>query len=167
MIANIENLKYGSLLFIRSNTFISWLIRQGLRFKYSHVAIYIGNGKIVESDWGGVVSTDISKYLSNEAVTGEVINIKPKLIDTATFISSVENEIGEPYDFTLFIGNVLSRIFKRPRNEKGLFDHSKFWICSELAAYGLEKGGLQLDLPVSQITPKDLYSAIKRRNSNG
>ena len=157
MIINPEDLRVGSLVFVRSNTMLSKAIRYFLDFDYSHVAYYIGMGKLIEADIGGVQINPVARYVDNDFYMVEVINMpltQEQLAHMTTFIMA---KLHEEYDYTLFLGDIISRLMHRARVRSGLFNRAAAWICSELIAAGLEEVGSPLSLPASQVTPKDLY----------
>jgi len=62
----LDDLEVGDILFSNSDTFTSKKIRKRTNSKYSHVAIYLGDGKITHSTKKGV-STESLDSLINES----------------------------------------------------------------------------------------------------
>lgn len=162
MMHNASDLKMGSVLFVREHTLLSWLIRKVLRFEFSHVAVYVGMGKILESDIGGVQINPISRYVDNSSVYVEVLDPPLNESQRAQMITFMLARFHDDYDYSLLFGNLLSRIAHRTRVKVGLFNKADAWICSELVAAGLKEVGMSFDLPISQVTPKDLYAKLSK-----
>lgn len=165
MLLNGAYLRPGSILFIRSDTWISKLIRRFLGgFEYSHVAYYMGIGLILESDWGGVQINPISRYLDNPKFCGEVVNpaLEPEQVDKLT--KSMLEHLKDEYDYSLLFGNALAKLSLRCNKSWvfHLFDHADGWICSELIAFGLLQLGVRLPAPPREIDPKDLYDLLQK-----
>ena len=162
MIINPVALQRGSILFIRSHEVISSAIRRVLHCQYSHVAIYMGDGKVIEADWKGVIRNPYSRYVNNPDYTVEILN--PGLTDEQMdiFLRFVTSKIGDGYDYSLFLGNFLSRIFHRSRRVMGLWNVENNWICTELVSSGMEEAGILFIFPTSQVTPEDLEIKLRR-----
>lgn len=164
MIIGIDNLQLGSIIFVRSNSWLSTMIRYVLGSKYSHVAAYAGIDAVIEADWDGVRVNSLSaKYMDNPNYTLEIVNPPLTKEQLRVFLDFVGTKLGDHYDFWLFGGGIISRIFHRSRRLAGLYNRERDWVCSELIAAGLEKAGMSFPYPVSQMTPKDLHAALYRR----
>ena len=150
--------KPGDLLFVRGTSLISKAIMFFLGSKFSHVAIFIEPGLIIESDWLGVVVSKSEKYAGKEWYC-EVVSENFSGGQRLSMVSWLKSKIGDEYDYPLFAGSFFGRIINRARNKKGLWDNSKKWICSELAAGAFQVAGWKFKTPISQISPKELYYA--------
>ena len=164
MFKNIENLTRGSLIFVRKDySPTSWFIRKLTAFKYSHVMLYLGVGKIIEADIGGVQINDFTNYLQNPAFFGEVVANPLNGEAVNVMIKATLKHLEEKYDYTLLFGGALTKIILQCNKHWfwRLIDHAKSWVCSELIAHGLIEGGFN-KLKDDDISPRDLYFAIKR-----
>ncbi|MHA1329936.1 MAG: YiiX/YebB-like N1pC/P60 family cysteine hydrolase [Candidatus Hodarchaeales archaeon] len=149
-------LRKGDLICVEGNTLISKLIRFFDRAKYTHVAIYIGDGLVIESDWGGVQTNPLlEKYqkLSWDAFRPKCLyKTKDKAIDFA-----LEQE-GKGYDYHGLIGALLKGLFLT-----NMLDHkNRFW-CSELVADAYIEAGYPLtkDLNSWDVSPQDLADSYR------
>jgi len=130
MIFNLQELKQGSLIFLRYRcSFTSWLISRFLGFKYSKLVVFMGDNKVLEPCWFGFKScyVPLQKYLNNDMVEGEVITL-----------------FHEPEDTKLFT----DRIKKVSRK-------LRFVEAIQKALFGLE-----IDIPKKKITIRDIYRKI-------
>src|SRR3972149_8342947 len=60
-------MRIGDVLLFKGRHIYSRMIQIATRSPYSHAACYIGDGYIVESDWGGVHIVDLlNKYKNTE-----------------------------------------------------------------------------------------------------
>ena len=161
MITCPQNLRRGAVLFIKSDTPVSALIRLCGRQMFSHVAPYLGNGRLIESAIGGVQINLVSTYLNNPVYSIEMRI--PRVSDTQLdgLCRTAETHFRQRYDYALLFGDLLSRLIHRSRKYLGLFNHGDAWICSELIANGLEVAGVNIGLPPSQVTPDDLYQLLE------
>jgi uncharacterized protein YycO len=164
-IINIDHIQVGATLFVGGYTPTSWAIRKWQGYKYSHVAMYIGNGKIVEADVGGVQVNSVCQYIDSMFYYGEVV--VPRRLSESALAHAVVVVLGrvkDGYDYPLMLGNVISRLWHRSRKKLGLYDIRNAWLCSELLAYGYQEAGLSLgSLTPNQVTPKNLYPILKER----
>lgn len=155
---NLENLKPGSLVFTTGiYSPLSFGIRKFLDFKYSHVAIYVGCGEIIESDWGGIVISPLEKYFENRWYRSEIVDTNLSLEQFERLSLFAKGKLQEDYDYTVLAGYICSKIFKRSRQMKALWNTTTGWTCSEFAASCYSHVGVAFGLPLAQITPKDLY----------
>lgn len=109
----------------KGTSFVSKCIRFVTRSEYSHAAIILRDGSVVEA-WQPVVRRVAS--LSEQHTPGtevEVFNFRDPLTDAEEDAAEkfLLGELGTPYDYK----SVLRFITRRPGN---LDDH---WFCSELA----------------------------------
>jgi uncharacterized protein YycO len=162
VITGLADIRIGAALFTGGYTPTSWAIRKYLGFKYSHVAMYIGKGNIIEADVGGVQINPMSNYVDNCLYYGEVIVPKLPEMELSHAVVMVMGRLGDKYDYKLATGNVLSRLFHQSRKKLGIYDARNAWMCSELMAYGYSEAGVSLKgLHPNQVTPKDLYRIFK------
>lgn len=127
------------LIFARSNTIGSWLIRLLTFSKWSHVAAIMPNGLVIEATWPeGVRRISMEALLSSYPHT-EVreINISPVGIDW------LERQVGKRYDVTALF-TFLNPWRKWRQDDK--------WFCSELIAQAC--GVFQ---EASRVSPQMLY----------
>ena len=133
------------LLAYRGRSWISKAIRWQTRSKYSHIAIELNDGSVVEA-WhvGGVShSKDFKeKHTKGTPVDAFAIKMPFDVVEAEAFLLS---QVGKKYDF----GSILRFMSRRdePKDNK--------WFCSELAVEALKEGRLALleRIPASHISP--------------
>lgn len=135
------------ILAYRGKSVISRLIQLQTRSVYSHIAIELDNGSVIEA-WakGGVT---ISDSYSTQHTPGTVVDVFK--INTTYAPDNVHDflmdQIGKEYDFISIMRFLFRR--KAPINGK--------WFCSELCAAAFRAGSLVLqDLPESYLSPRDI-----------
>lgn len=172
----------GDLLLVRTNHFVSRLIRFGQRgygkeaASWNHVAIYIGNGEIVEALTKGVVRGYASKYPSSDV---RVINTISKtyggevpfhdterlgMIDNvlrANAANFAVSCIGEKYGY-LTIFAIACKVLTKGKIDFNLQGTS---ICSGLAARSLERMGYNFQpYDPAELTPAYLDIVLNNYN---
>lgn len=160
MIQNMDKIGLGSLIFVGSNVSpLSLLIRLFMGgSKYSHVAVYIGMGKIIEADFGGVQCNSITRYTGSSIYYGEAVQTGLSDEKLATFVCECAAHLKENYDYGLNFWSVIAKIFRLSREKAAPWNTLTAWRCSELVAHALEKVGVELKIPSCQVTPKDLFT---------
>lgn len=171
-------LKPGDLLLVRTNHFVSKLIRFGQRgygkdaAQWNHVAIYIGNGEIVEALTSGIVRGYASKYPSSDVRAlvskAKVADAKVVLLGDNTW-EILENAmranaaafaiscVGEKYGFL----TIVAVAFKVLTKGKIDFNIQGTNICSGLAARSLERLGFNFNpYDPAELTPAYLDTVL-------
>lgn len=139
-------LKPGDLVFVWGTGITSWAIEE-ITHGPSHVAIYIGNGKLIEAQgFTKVRIIDLSFY--DDCIT-KVIRFEDLAVDKGILWLTNE-ELGREYDyrdiFILFVQCVFR--IKIPWHE------GKRVLCSRLARDFLFRCGLLI--PDKNMTPRDV-----------
>ena len=137
------------ILFCRSNTFASWLIRKLTWSDWSHCVILEPDGvHTIEARWPEVrVATLTDVLLEYEVV--EIVAMP--IANPQAAVSWAWNQVGKPYDWMALFGFIF-----RP---KGDWTDPGKWFCAELVAMAWAHGGSPLvkaDL-VSRVTPGMLW----------
>jgi uncharacterized protein YycO len=143
----------GDLLLIRTDHFVSKLIRFGQRgygkdaAQWNHVAICVGGGKIVEALTSGVVLSSASKYpavdvlaVSTRSWQQEGKGVMFDFADAAmraNACSFARSCVGERYGWPT-IAAIAVKVLTRGKVDFGVEGTS---ICSGLAARALERLG--------------------------
>lgn len=170
MLHGAEKIQPGALIFVTARDgLISALIRWQLGFRYSHVAYYMGVGKILEADFGGVQINDISRYLDNPDYAGEVIANPLSADRVQVMANAMLSHLEARYDYSLLLGHALTHITLRCNKNPllRLFDQAKGWICSELIAEGLRQAGVVLPKEPAAMTPKDIHNLLTKELPHG
>mgnify|MGYP000863110273 FL=1 len=135
------------VMYSRSNTIGSWLIRLCTFSKWSHVAVLIDEFSIIDSTakYGGVKIT--SKEVFKSTYEFEVYDIE--LPDEEAAISFLFSQIGKKYDWTSIFGMIFQRNWQEDDR----------WFCSELLEAACVKGGKQrFRDEVYRITPHQSWA---------
>jgi uncharacterized protein YycO len=168
----------GDILLVRTNHFVSKLIRFGQRgygksaAQWNHVAIYIGNGEIVEALTTGITRGFASKYPSSDV---RVISPIPKIygahvpfhdtermsiIDNALRANAAnfaESCVGEKYGFLTILAIAIKTLTKGKID----FNLQGTNICSGLAARSLERMGYNFNpYDPAELTPAYLDTVL-------
>jgi uncharacterized protein YycO len=140
--------KPGDILMVRTNHFVSRLIRFGQRgygkpaSEFNHCGVCIGNFEIVEALTGGVVRSPISKYPTSDVRVLSPLksSLRPTAYDEllrANAASFAQRRVGDRYGWATILCIALKVLFKGRWN----FSVSGTEICSGLAAQALERLG--------------------------
>src|SRR6056297_1444014 len=121
----------GDLIFEKGKGPIDLLVRLRTWSKYSHVAMYLGNGKIIESHWfGGVRIRDFDDAITYDYDVYEFpytnAKIKAEIADNTCIYE------GYKYDKLQILGFA----FKGWLLGKNILNSPQMIICSELMVKG-------------------------------
>jgi len=144
-------MKKGDLINIRGTSPMSRLIRLLTRSAYSHSACYVGDKKIVESDWGGVQI----KILPDRTLYDIYRHIDATEEQLETAVKWMLSQVGAKYDFMGLLWIGMNRLRTRKRNR--VINEKKFW-CSELIADGYLNAKIKLNVNFDtfKVCPEDL-----------
>jgi len=163
---NFDKIKRGDLIFVRTSNFSGKIIRFVTNSEINHVAIYLGAGKVIESQLNhGVRYYDLKNYAENSKYVvyyGSLKNIPSKQIESA--IKNAENLLNSPYDLLGQIGVLFKIIIMRlglgwlvKFYGRNITQNDKAYWCSELVASCFEKVGIRLtQVDQRYATPEDL-----------
>lgn len=136
----LQALKPGDVLVMTSmkQDAIGQAIRWWTSGEYSHVAVYVGGGFIIESTWDGVRKVHWTK--SGYPGVYKVVAMRHKSynkIDMDKVIQFCEDKVGMKYDygFMLFaaISVALGWVGISTRKYRNWFDLKRNFVCTELA----------------------------------
>jgi uncharacterized protein YycO len=161
-------LRYGDIIMVRTNHFMSKLIRFGQRdygpeaSRWNHCAVYIGNFEIVEALTSGVVRSPLNKYPTTDT---RVLNplkssLRPNACDEllrANAVSFALSCIGEKYGF-LTIFAIACKVLTKGKIDFNLQGTS---ICSGLSARACERYGFNFNpFDPAELTPAYLDTVL-------
>ena len=125
----------GAVL-IRAVTWSSW----------SHVALVLDNGNVIEATYPKVREVPLEIILHNHKkwVIVDIPTDDDKLIE-----EYARSQVGKPYDITALLGILVHR----------QWTDEDSWFCSELVANSFTKGGFSLfrEETIHRITPQNLW----------
>ena len=136
------------VLFCRSKTISSWLIRQFTWSDYSHVAILEPDGDhVIEARWPEVRMCHLADVISDNHV---VTAVDIPCADPQSAILWAWNQVGKPYDLLALFAFLFHR--------RNWISEGK-WFCSELVAVAWAHGKSPLFQPdsVTRVTPGMLW----------
>lgn len=138
--------------FSKSGSIISKLIRWFTWGKWSHVAVRMPEGDMIEArEFLGVVRRNV-KYEDVQQVVLEVTEEQAKV-----FHDVLRSQVGKPYDWLAILGFLFRRDWQR----------DDYWICSELVAWALIKAGVNVILRKRwRVDPTELYYGLLNRGAN-
>ena len=154
--AEVDDLMPGDLLFARDDNPLSFFTQQ-LGFYWTHMAVYVGDGKMVEvKPSTGVVLVDTSSW--DNKIDTETVHIKGLTASNREgIVNFVSAQIGKGYNFAAFV-NVLDD----PCYPRNTSIDSPNWYCSEIAWAAYLSQGINLDNNDSMCTvsPQAIYDRL-------
>jgi hypothetical protein len=156
------------LLFARSRTLISWLIRLDTWSPWSHVAMLTPDGTVIEARFPGLKALLAKLFLRRPAPGVREVALADFIADNGVIqpvvfpvkdvdagMAWARTQVGCEYDWSGLFGFIVHR----------LWAHTKEWWCSELATMVLEKAFTPYLDPsaVNRATPQDLWQLAARR----
>lgn len=160
MVLNKEEIKYifnpGMLLpgdILLMNTYEENL-RDKMKCKYEHAALYLGDAYVVEANGLYVTTTHIYSYAFKEASHACVLRLKKySMINLESIARSAREQLGRKYINTLQFKSV------RPNKESDIKDNSNRSFCSRLVAQSYEREGINLLPNADYCEPDDFLNA--------
>ncbi len=135
------------ILLFQGKSLISWAIRWQTRSKYSHVAIQLDDGSVIEA-WhkGGVRHVPSISTLHKKGTSVDIYSIQKPFVSSAAETWLLK-QVGKKYDY-----GAVARFISR-RNERA----DDKWFCSELGVTAVDKGGcILLNGIASHLSPRDV-----------
>lgn len=131
--------------------------------KYSHVGIYLGNGKTVEAEAGkqGAIIGNISTYMDGRPLLFSTkLNVDD--VTLAKVVTIAKSLVGTRYSFVDYLAIAVKRLHLPIPFVKNYVSSSKRMICSQLVAYVYMKAGHPLFGTewTGDVTPKDIARVI-------
>ena len=157
-------IKAGNLIFVRDETFLSWIIRTITKSYYNHIAILISETEVLEALPNGVFITPLSSYEDREF--SHKLEYRIFEVDGMTkeqvykVIEFSKKEVGKKYDFLQLVSIYFFYLFGIPKKYEPI-DVTEAWICSELVAEAFEYAGIKFsnDINSDNMTPKDILNS--------
>lgn len=139
------------ILAYRGKSWVSKAIRWQTRSKYSHIAIELDNGSVIEA-WhiGGVAHNKNFKVAHTPGTLVDVFGIIGDFDEVAASVFLLD-QVGKKYDF----GSIVRFMTRRTE------PHDDKWFCSELAMEALHAGGVDIlkRIPASHVSPGQLVTS--------
>jgi hypothetical protein len=162
-------MKRGTIAFSSCNMLVSRIIRWLTGGKFSHVFIVldgtpdptVGDFKVLEASWDGVVITSISKFRKGYTVELATLDkIESSKIDLA--ITACTLMLGKPYGFGQMFAMIPAVIARRLgyKWKNAVVDGL---VCSELVSkyIGFLMNNAFFLKKEDEVTPEDIYEYVK------
>lgn len=135
----------AKIIFSRRHHPGSVALRTVMWSPWSHCGVIDGEEVIQAMAGAGVVVTPLAEFKAH-ASEWAVIDIHP--VNDSVMLVAARAQVGKDYDYLGVVGIGLHRTWHEP----------DAWFCSELVAYALMCGGLNLfRLDADRITPQHLW----------
>ena len=155
----MTELKKGDVILVQGRGPISSIIRYFTGNSYTHSACYIGDWKIIESDWDGVWENTLDKYIDDVYHVYRHPTASKEQLNHA--VEWMKMRQGAKYDYLGILGIALAIMGKKKINK--LDNTDRYW-CSELVADGF----LHADIPLYvhpktyRVSPGDLSKNLEQ-----
>lgn len=123
VLENYDDLEVGDLIFVRGDTIISKIINRVDKGEFSHLAIYVGNGKVLEAQ--RFTKTRITDYYFKNIHVYKM-NLSPD--QKCNLLHLVPKFVGIRYDYLQVFQIAMKKLF----NVKPKPNNRDNFICSEL-----------------------------------
>lgn len=139
-------MEVGDIILVSGQSFISKLVQKITRSKWSHVALYIGGGYVLEINWNikaHIVPNLYPKEGEECLVLRNKIPLTKEQQDMIISRGCAYNQTGNRYDFLLLAGLFLKTLFPNWKVLSKLNDKNSF-VCTELTDQVLKEAGIDL-----------------------
>ncbi|MFC5271396.1 YiiX/YebB-like N1pC/P60 family cysteine hydrolase [Adhaeribacter terreus] len=149
----IDKLKVGDIILIRSNSRISEMVRRLTNSQYSHAILYVGVSSMIDSDGYGVQSNNIQRLLIDDPENAVVLRLKRRgtvqeMFNVETF---ARQKIGTEYSTEeAKIAAVTKDIEAKNPNRQ---------FCTRFVAQAYDNAGFKLVQNPDYCTPEDLLNS--------
>jgi len=173
-----NDLSVSDILLSTGSAGVSAAIRAGSGSRFSHTALYVGNGEIIEAIGQGVVRQPLARAMSDDTLVSVYRRIRMSTAQANMVVRYAAMQIGKPYDsagaagagatsfgrggfITLFVSSIIpivgygliaADINNRLNPEASFF-------CSELVALAFDHANVSLGSGAASTTPGDISSA--------
>jgi len=139
-----EKVKKGDIIATKTENWIGRIIRWVTSSNYNHIAIYIGDGKIIESQDGyGVRLHSVEQYLDHSSIEVFIFRSRRLSEKKADKMIEISKEfINEKYDLWGLIGILTKYLVKKVHLQDWItfwgenkIAHPRYFWCSEFVAH--------------------------------
>lgn len=138
-------MRIGDIIVVSGESFISRLIQRVVGSKWTHVALYVGGGYVLQIDWNSKASIVLNPYANHDydfALVRTRVPITEKQQKQIVHSATSYDKTGNKYDFLLLIGLFLKAKF--PKWKALHFNGKNTFICTELVYEVLKEAGIDL-----------------------
>jgi len=169
----LKTIKPGDLVFTRGESPIGKIIRWATESNLNHVAMYIGNGLLIEETLGFNVRILPIEVYANDKDTEIYLGRVKEPFDVDHLINYAKEFYGSRYDLIGLFGILAKCIVKKTGLEKLI----TFWGKNKIAGIGMwcsEYMGVVFisvnikfaDMDTSYLSPADIYNSEKVNHIN-
>lgn len=173
-----SDLQIADILLSTGSATVSRVIRGATGSNYSHAAIYIGNGNIIEAVGDGVQLKSLKRAMTDDSLVSVYRHSNLSSGQGQKAVAYARLQVGKPYDsagaagggltsgrgivIAVFLGPLLAGIgfaadIRNRNNPEAAF------YCSELVALSFAHAGVSLGSGAASTTPEDIK---KSRQTN-
>lgn len=149
----------------------SVVIRGATASRYSHAALYLGDGQIVEAIGHGVTRQGIRDAMGDDTLVSVYRRLRMSLEQGQQVVRYARRQVGKDYDYSgalgggitspsgIVIGVFLSPIVAVGGIAADLYNRANpeaSFYCSELVALAFESAGVSLGSGAASTTPADI-----------
>ena len=163
---NWQDLEEGDIVLTSERRFVSWVIRKFTRCNYSHAAVYVGNGSLLESTKRYSFSINIQRLAFEEPNMVAVLRLNNGLSAPAkhALVNFMREKVGALYSVPRAVSSVLGNAGRWVRNMLGaglprFLTGSQY--CSHYVAEGYATIGIELTDKGVNCSPGDLFRSNK------
>lgn len=143
-----------NLIFTRSWSPLSAIIRLATWSTWSHVGVLLGDRVLDSTIRHGVAMRDMDSFMAGISAH-RVVDVETE--NPLGVINALRSQIGKPYDLTGVLGMSLRRNWQEDDR----------WFCSELVAWAFKQSGQPLfrNESMYRITPQHLWMLPEMSNA--
>ncbi len=148
--------RVGDVILVEGNRRFSRLVMKVTNSVWSHSAMYVGRGMIVEADENGVALNPLARYEHFNIRLCRPVGISGRRLHRVA--ESVKSNVGKSYDTTNLIKLLQAYLFDNKEHDRYLGHPGRQQeICSGIIASVFEKEGFQVrdGYDPSQVVPRD------------
>lgn len=146
---------------------VSAAIRKITNSHWSHSAMYLGNGKVLEADWDGVVIDNLVRRYKNTDISFWR-HKKIREIDEDYLVADARKTVGKDYDFGQLFDLIPLFIFRGRWKKRAKAGSVNKIICSEACSRGYYRQGFPVmkKYTYDKIAPCDFSRSINFRRED-
>lgn len=164
-------LQLADILLSTGGAKVSTIIRGATVSRFSHAALYIGEGQIVEAIGSGVTLQSLRDAMSDDTLVSVYRRMRMSAEQAHQVVRYVRQQVGKLYDYTGVVGagvtspsGFVISLFLSPIVTVGgiaadLYNRANpdaAYYCSELVALAFESANVPLGSGAASTTPADI-----------
>ena len=175
-----RDLRPADILLSTSGATVSRVIRFGTGSRFSHAAVYVGDGEIIEAIGEGVVRQSLSRAMQDDTLVCAYRRIRMSDAQAQQVIRYASAQVGKPYDeagaagagvtsgrgllLSVFAGwlvpiSGLAVVSALGADAINRLNPERRFFCSELVALAFKEASVPLGRGAASSTPADISSA--------